>query len=179
MLAVEFVNTEYLVRGRRHDAIGSPAQLVDWLRQHLPGAASGQLTAGQLTAFHALRVAVRGLCEAALTATPADRAHLDAVNRAAAAAARWPALSQAGARYLVREATAASFPATALGAIAGDAARLLGGPQPAPLGACASPGCVQLFVRDHPRRRWCSAACGNRARVARHHRRAGHPPPVA
>ena len=29
--------------------------------------------------------------------------------------------------------------------------------------------CVQYFVKDHPRREWCSAACGNRARVARHY----------
>ncbi|MEV8411642.1 CGNR zinc finger domain-containing protein, partial [Streptomyces niveus] len=28
-----------------------------------------------------------------------------------------------------------------------------------------------FFVRSHPRREWCSADCGNRARVARHYRR--------
>ncbi|SDK47911.1 Conserved protein containing a Zn-ribbon-like motif, possibly RNA-binding [Nocardioides sp. YR527] len=39
------------------------------------------------------------------------------------------------------------------------------------LKACGGPGCVLYFVRDHPRREWCSAGCGNRARVARHHRR--------
>ena len=32
-------------------------------------------------------------------------------------------------------------------------------------------GLIRFFVRDHPRKRWCSAACGNRARVARHYRR--------
>jgi predicted RNA-binding Zn ribbon-like protein len=43
--------------------------------------------------------------------------------------------------------------------------------RPSALGACEAPGCVRYFVRDHPRRGWCSAACGNRARVARHYRR--------
>jgi predicted RNA-binding Zn ribbon-like protein len=27
------------------------------------------------------------------------------------------------------------------------------------------------FVKRHPRREWCSAGCGNRARVARHYHR--------
>jgi hypothetical protein len=39
------------------------------------------------------------------------------------------------------------------------------------LRACQAPGCVLYFVKDHPRREWCSTACGNRARAARHYRR--------
>ena len=42
---------------------------------------------------------------------------------------------------------------------------------PQELKACGGPGCVLYFVRDHPRREWCSEGCGNRARVARHYRR--------
>jgi len=42
---------------------------------------------------------------------------------------------------------------------------------PHELRACGGPGCVLYFVRDHPRREWCSEGCGNRARVARHYRR--------
>ena len=37
--------------------------------------------------------------------------------------------------------------------------------------ATHAPGCVLYFVQDHPRREWCSTACGNRARVARHYDR--------
>ncbi|WP_420846360.1 CGNR zinc finger domain-containing protein [Modestobacter muralis] len=29
---------------------------------------------------------------------------------------------------------------------------------------------VRSLVQDHPRREWCSAACGNRARAVRHRR---------
>lgn len=39
------------------------------------------------------------------------------------------------------------------------------------LRACGEPGCVLYFHRSHSRREWCSAECGNRARVARHYRR--------
>jgi predicted RNA-binding Zn ribbon-like protein len=39
------------------------------------------------------------------------------------------------------------------------------------LRACLAPACVLYYVQDHPRRSWCSAACGNRARAARHYAR--------
>ena len=45
------------------------------------------------------------------------------------------------------------------------------GPHRAELRACHAPGCVLLFLKDHPRRAWCSDACGNRARQARHYAR--------
>src|SRR5690606_11531652 len=51
------------------------------------------------------------------------------------------------------------------------AARLLGGAEADLLRACHGPGCVLYFCKDPPRRGWCSAGCGNRARVARHYER--------
>jgi predicted RNA-binding Zn ribbon-like protein len=36
------------------------------------------------------------------------------------------------------------------------------------LSVCGPPSCGMLYLRDHPRQVWCSKACGNRARVARH-----------
>jgi predicted RNA-binding Zn ribbon-like protein len=48
---------------------------------------------------------------------------------------------------------------------------LLTGDERPRLRACNAPGCVLYFVKDHPRRQWCSNACGNRARAARHYQR--------
>nr|WP_083986585.1 CGNR zinc finger domain-containing protein [Frankia sp. EI5c] len=48
---------------------------------------------------------------------------------------------------------------------------MLGGGSGAAPRSCAAPGCPLFFVKHHPRREWCSAACGNRARVARHYAR--------
>jgi len=37
---------------------------------------------------------------------------------------------------------------------------------------CANPACSMIFIAVNPRRSWCApAVCGNRVRVARHHRR--------
>jgi predicted RNA-binding Zn ribbon-like protein len=39
---------------------------------------------------------------------------------------------------------------------------------------CANPVCSMIFVAVNPRRSWCApSVCGNRVRVARHHRRTG------
>jgi len=39
---------------------------------------------------------------------------------------------------------------------------------------CANPACSMIFIAVNPRRSWCAPGiCGNRVRVARHHRRAG------
>ena len=62
-----------------------------------------------------------------------------------------------------------------LAAIARSAAQLVAEGRDAPVRKCASPKCV-LYFYDTSRtggRRWCSmAVCGNRAKVARHARRA-------
>lgn len=56
-----------------------------------------------------------------------------------------------------------------LARIAREAIALLGGEDATRLRACHAPGCVLYFVKSHPRREWCSVACGNRARAARHY----------
>jgi predicted RNA-binding Zn ribbon-like protein len=58
-----------------------------------------------------------------------------------------------------------------LAACAASAIELLTGPDRDALRACGAPGCALLFLKDHPRRAWCSTACGNRARQARHYAR--------
>jgi predicted RNA-binding Zn ribbon-like protein len=59
--------------------------------------------------------------------------------------------------------------------IAAQAAQFLADPaNVARLRRCANPACSMIFVAVNPRRSWCApGVCGNRARVARHYRRAG------
>jgi predicted RNA-binding Zn ribbon-like protein len=99
-------------------------------------------------------------------------AAVSTVNRAAAAAPAWPELSWPdhgpATRQLQSRGPAAR---TLLAAFAGQAISLFAGPGCPQLRACPGPGCVLYFVQQHPRREWCSAGCGNRARVARHYHR--------
>jgi predicted RNA-binding Zn ribbon-like protein len=113
-----------------------------------------------------LRGHVLDLLEATLSGRPPPAA-VAAVNRAAAAA---PAVVQLEAGVLVVRATASPGDAF-LAEIAASAISLVGGPGRDRLRRCRAPGCGRWFVASRPRQIWCSPACGNRARLARFHRR--------
>jgi predicted RNA-binding Zn ribbon-like protein len=91
------------------------------------------------------------------------------LNATAALAPGWPTLVDGRLVW----ASEADPEAKAVGELAGEAVRFLASDPD--LRACLAPRCVLYFVKDHPRRAWCSTACGNRERAARHYarRRAG------
>ena len=95
------------------------------------------------------------------------------LNEAAARAPRWTALEWPGdgsaPTSTIRTGRSASE--AAISQIADEAIALFGSARRSSLRTCQAPGCVLYFVKQHPRREWCSDACGNRARVARHYRR--------
>jgi predicted RNA-binding Zn ribbon-like protein len=174
-LAVELHNTLYAARGGLIDGLETPEDLGAWidaLAHRLPTPA-GEVDAGRRPEFLALRGAVREALHAALGGRPVPAGALEALNEAAARAPVSPhAVEQpdgelrAVARYHAADATD-----VALAAIAADAIDLLSGPAREDLRACTAPSCVLMFSKDHPRRTWCSASCGNRARQARHYER--------
>jgi predicted RNA-binding Zn ribbon-like protein len=173
-LAIELHNTVFADRGKPIDGLAEPGSAGAWLRalgDRLPPEGRGrEPTPNELTE---LRRTVRDVLHASVEGRAPSRATLDALNRAAARAprspsARWrrdaPPLSDVNLH-------GASRADIVLGALAADAIDLITGPRRNDLRACGAPGCVLLFLKDHPRREWCSTACGNRARQARHYRR--------
>ncbi|MGW2372193.1 MULTISPECIES: CGNR zinc finger domain-containing protein [Kitasatospora] len=178
-LAVAFANTLVATRGKVRDTLAAPEDLTAWLTPDTPDAAGtapgAALGEADLTAFRALRDAIRAVLRAFVDGEPAPADEVERINEASAAAPRWPVLVADGAGYAVTRRTDRAPVPAALGALAHDAAALLTGPLAADLRACHGPGCVQFFVKDHPRREWCGPGCGNRARAARHyHRQRGH-----
>jgi predicted RNA-binding Zn ribbon-like protein len=125
------------------------------------------------SALRELRDALRVLA-ADRTADPRPVAAVDhprvaeavaTLNAAAALAPSWPTLVDGRLVW----ASEADAEAREVGGLAGEAVQLLAA-EPE-LRACLAPGCVLYFVKDHPRRAWCSTACGNRERAARHYAR--------
>ena len=97
---------------------------------------------------------------------------VSAVNRASATVPRWLALAWAPGGTPTRlTRTGGHAAAAAISVIAEEAISLLTQDSRLRLRACLAPGCVLYFLKDHPRREWCSASCGNRARAARHYQR--------
>src|SRR5690242_8859534 len=168
------------------DDLADPAGLTRWAGEHAADLLPGGYTAdaAALAAVVEVRTAVRSLFARAVLPGPpssADAAKLpdatSALSRLNAAAARvplvprldWPAGGAPTAGFAVPEPVP---PADRLAAgLAQAAITFLAGPDRARLRACHAPRCVRYFVQDHPRQEWCKPACGNRARVARHHAR--------
>jgi predicted RNA-binding Zn ribbon-like protein len=161
-LAIDLANTLKLQRdGTTADLLADQGGLARWLRgTGGPGAMSGrqlQELRGQVLALLAAAVRRRALPPAAVAA----------VNRTGAAA---PGVAQLEAGELVVRYNA-SPPEAFLADIATSAITLVGGPGRDRLRRCGAPGCGRWFLASRPRQRWCSPACGNRARVARFQQR--------
>ena len=169
---MRFVNTRYLLRGQPQDLLGTAGSALDWLQSQAdlaePGVgqlAEKDLNRTQLRSLHELRDALAELFRSDGRPLPAEQvATLNTMSRLSPS---WLEFDAHGGRSTHHQ-------GPALGAvrsmIAADGIELLS--RPAGLvRQCAAPSCVVFFVADRPRRRWCCAACGNRARVARHYQR--------
>jgi predicted RNA-binding Zn ribbon-like protein len=173
-LAVELHNTLYASRGKALDGLASEASTAAWLdalAHRLPSGGRGK--GPTRTELIRLRGVVREALHAVLDGQAPARASLEIINRASVDAPRSPIARwrRDGPPVADVDLHCASRAQVVLGALAADAIDLLTGARREDLRACGAPGCVLLFLKGHPRRDWCSAVCGNRARQARHYAR--------
>jgi predicted RNA-binding Zn ribbon-like protein len=159
-----------------HDDLLAPSDLDAWLDAIGTNRAGARATKSQLADARALRDAVRRLA-AEVTHDTRDAATSPASDIHAAVAAVNASISRLPTPrleikngQLERNRGDDDSPiATALARLAEQSSQLLTDEPATTLRACRAPGCVLYFVKSHPRREWCSIACGNRARAARHY----------
>lgn len=177
-IPVRFMNTVWADRSGVHDALTSRDDLSSWLTT------TGVVDAAAVTdtdveAYRRLRDALRRLAAqvtddarpaAASTTREVDVA-VAQVNAAAATNPSPPQLQRIGRSLQRIDGSSIVTVSASRSALAAEAIELLTGEFGGLLRACPAPSCVLYFVKDHPRRAWCSTACGNRARAARHYRR--------
>jgi predicted RNA-binding Zn ribbon-like protein len=177
-IPVRLMNTIWADRHGVHDSLLTRGHLAEWLRLAGATAEPVQVTDAEFAAGRDMRDALRRLA-ALLTedSRPGAASALDdlavAVRRvnSLARTARGPML-RLGGGLLTRDLSSQGRTGReALAAVAAEAVDFLTGADAPLLRACHAPGCVLYFVKDHPRREWCSTACGNRARAARHYAR--------
>jgi predicted RNA-binding Zn ribbon-like protein len=189
-LPVELMNTIWADRTGVHDALRDPDGTRSWLSAISPrldvmtpdgpgtlGSADLDVSGPRLIDLRdALRrLAAEATADPRATAVSGTRdlhAAVSALNEAAGAVPRWSAITWTPGREPART-VQASGPAAgaALSAIAEEAIVLFCHDDRPRLRACLAPACVLYFVKNHPRREWCSPGCGNRARAARHYQR--------
>ena len=170
-LAIDLANTVMVVReGEAVDLLATSDDLRRWLAAERERLGDCAFAIAHLAEIRALRDAVRGVLSAAAAGTTPPPETLEHVNAASAAAPVAPQLDVGRDGELrVDERLASPDPlARLLARLARSTITLLTGPERERLHVCDAPSCGMLFLG---RRRWCCAACGNRARAARHYRR--------
>ena len=170
-LALELASTIFALDGQVRDGLAAPDDLAAWLgvnHLHVPCA----VAASDLDTFRALRNAVRELIGAVVDGHPPAPSAVAQLNDLSAAAPRWTRLDWADQKPHRTSVEVADDPlAVALAIVARSCIDMLASPVREQLRLCRAPGCVLYFLKERGRREWCSAQCGNRARVARHYRR--------
>ena len=172
-LAISLAGTT--LAGAEWDSLSGPRQLGGWLEAHgieVPGLEL------RLADVRELRSAILALFAAAAEGRSLPSGAAGTLNDASAAAPRCVRLDVRDGVPRAVEVTGAPDAAAAFGRIARSAIGLLGGPDRERLRSCAAPGCGRFFLAERPRHVWCSNACGNRVRVARHHARRRGPSPA-
>jgi predicted RNA-binding Zn ribbon-like protein len=175
-ISIELHNTLYATAAGPVDGLADPRSAEAFLREIAPRLgiepAVGDFPGA--VELRDLRSTVRSVLHAAAEDAPHDPDALASLNRTAA---RAPISARAELRDGTREPArtldrhGADRCAITLAAFATDAIDLITGPAGDRIRRCGAPGCVLLYLASDPRKRWCSNACGNRARQSRHYRR--------
>jgi len=177
--ALDFVNTRRERCNRRVDCLVDDADLVRWLVGAGLLDASPSVSADLVEAARELREAIDAGVRAAVTGAPAPAPAIAVIDSWLGHAARRARLAVGpDGMPQLNERPPAESPRAALGAVALDAARMLGVPaERARVRICAGASCSARFYDRSAAagRRWCSmAACGNAEKARRfRERRAG------
>jgi predicted RNA-binding Zn ribbon-like protein len=167
-------DTIVVVKDREVDVLCEEVQLGRWLEaeQRRLGTVSPE-EAPALSDIHALREAIRALFAAAAAGEDLPEHAASVVNRYSAGSAwyRQIDLSEPRTPRVTYGGVSNDRAAQVLAAVADAAIDLLTGPDRVRIRVCSAPSCGMYFVAGKHSQQWCSKACGNRARVARHYRR--------
>ena len=181
VLALDFVNTEVIVRGKRYDLFATPEDVAEWWQQaltHRPE--EGRVTADTgdiawsaqlLERIRWVRAAIRTLCTNLVEEQAFDVEALTMLNTILAMG--YPALQAASGQEMIAvyrprddEQGAVLLP------LALSALHLFTQAERHRLHHCKNERCI-LFFYDTTKsatRQWCSLACMNRARSLQHYR---------
>ncbi|WP_331769209.1 ABATE domain-containing protein (plasmid) [Embleya sp. NBC_00888] len=175
-LPVELANTLYGTGDERIDFLRTSDRVGRWFALvSARGGPAVSVTAMKREAHRTrlVRDSVRDLLSAAIDRSRPDEAAIDRLNAFARAAPGYPQLDwPSDGRPIAVAHDTATGAAAVLGGIATSCISLLTHPGTADaLRRCETPDCTLLFVKSHPRRRWCHASCAHRERQARYYRR--------
>lgn len=178
--ALDFINTEPVIRGQRVDLLTGFEDLVRWVEAagfplgNLARRASPTERESIFRQAIGLRKTLRDAAERLAGGKGAGGRTVEAVNRILASRPVYRRLVREGKRYTGRLDPVSETPSHLLVPIAESAAWLLEHGDPALVRNCENPECVLFFydTTKNRTRRWCSMdACGSRAKALAYYRR--------
>ncbi|MBA7852197.1 ABATE domain-containing protein [Enterobacter cloacae] len=169
-LALDFINTEYVVDGKRHDCFIDDQRVAGWLISVglLPDIKDQQIPDGLLIEARELRDTARNVVNAAMNSVPVDLAVINRVLEVGRPISKleWDGNMQ---QYRVAVYQNTESPSGLLWPIADALVKLVTSDKFEYVRQCEAHDCILLFhdLSKSHRRRWCSmASCGNRMKVA-------------
>lgn len=173
-VALALVNSYSIRPGANPDAIPDTEALQKWLITHGLSIDGRAVTESDVEAVHVLRDHIRALFVALESSTPPAPIALQILNSFSTASPGAPVLEIEDARLASSWRSTLEGPSVALAAIARDAITIAVSSTAERLHTCKAGDCIRMFLPDRASRRWCSAACGDRVRAARHYARSRH-----
>ena len=170
-LGVDLADTVRVVGSHDAELLVDDRALTVWVAAELPRFPTASGALGHLAEVRTLRDAVRQLLLARTAGTPLPVGELRLINDASARCPTFPVVTDEGHSSSVELNT---DPLDIFCAAVARSAMETLDDHDAALAICRAPSCGMLFIPANRRQRWCSAGCGNRARVARHAARASH-----
>ncbi|ARU92633.1 CGNR zinc finger domain-containing protein [Tatumella citrea] len=168
-LALDFINSEYMVDGQRQDSLTSEQSVVSWLeRAGVLHNINQQLPEGLLAEAREFRDTARMIVHAAMNSIPVD---LTVINRVLLTGQPVTKLEWDGDMQQFRTAVnqTSDSPSGLLWPVADALVSLVTSDKFRFVRQCEADDCILLFhdLSKSHRRRWCSmATCGNRMKVA-------------
>lgn len=169
-LALDFINSKYVVDGKCHDCFSDDKSVANWLKSVglLPDIKDQQIPTGLLTEAREFRDMARNIVNAAMNKTPVN---LGLINRLLETGRptrqlEWDEESQ---KFRTVVYQSAGSPSGLLWPIADALINLVTSDKFEFVRQCEAHDCILLFhdLSKSHRRRWCSmATCGNRMKVA-------------
>lgn len=172
-LAVDFANSIACPSCQVGDALATDEDLTRWLRSRR-ALAVGVVHLDDLPTLRRFRSDVRELIRASVMGSRPSSDPLVRVNSVLRLASTRDRLQWRLGRWSIDSGRPPRDPGAVLaGAVALSLAGLLTSSDRQKLKACRGPGCEHFLLARTRQQIWCSpTGCGNRARVARHYRRA-------
>lgn len=167
-LAVDFANTTRGIEPDVVDLIGSIAEVDEWIRHEPAQLPQVEITEDDVVKLRALRDATKRVLLSAIRDERFGAADIGLINSHIEDGRVFRLLDCRP--KLSRLVTGEGFEAFA-GVLAAAVVDLIARDDLAAIAICEAPGCGQIFHRSRVDQKWCSAGCGNRARVDRHRHR--------